>query len=63
MDLWGAGINFIFDGEKIKKARKILRIFFWASFKNETRDAKILMQNRFFHTADDGRSACAQYNI
>ena len=41
MDLWGAGINFILDGEKIKKARKILRIF-GASFKNETRDAKIL---------------------
>ena len=31
MDLWGAGINFIFDGEKIKKARKILRIF-WGKF-------------------------------
>ena len=62
MDLWGAGINFILDGEKIKKARKILRIF-WDKFKIEARDAKILETNRFFHTADDGRSACAQYNI
>ena len=41
MDLWGAGINFILDGEKIKKARKNFKNF-GASFKNDSRDARIL---------------------
>ena len=41
MDLWGAGINFILDGEKTKRPEKIFKNF-GASFKNKSRDARIL---------------------
>ena len=41
MDLWGAGINFILDGEKTKrKARKNFEIF--GQTLKKLRDAKIL---------------------
>ena len=63
MDLWGAGINFILDGEKIKKARKILRIFLGQVLKMNQGMLRSLSRTDFFHTADDSRSACAQNNI
>ena len=42
MDLWGAGINFILDGEKNQKGQKNFEKFLGQVLKNETRDAKIL---------------------
>ena len=62
MDLWGAGINFILDGEKTKRPEKILRILGQVSKINQGMLGS-LSRTGFFHTADDSRSACAQNNI
>ena len=62
MDLWGAGINFILDGEKTKRPEKILRILGQGSKINQGMLGS-LSRTGFFHTADESRSACAQNNI